>query len=575
MKKIICALLVLVLSLGLFAGCSGQPAATGTPTATPTPASSQPSPENKGDEIGEDPYLENVPGYKSADVLGPYALPGDIPPSRLPLTDGGETLEFWITAPSTSSNLLTMADGYMWIEVKKLTGVDISFIHPVANAAREQFSLVVASGEYFDIMASGYYTGGIEKAVLDNVYVDLNQYKELAPHLFGMLYAKPELYKDVLSDGGYLGHFPHFDYAEDFASISYLGPVVRKDYLDKYGIQKPETFDEYHDMLVTFKDNGSPNSMFLAPTGLHTFNAYLAGLGLTYTYAFIDGKVDYSPVRSDFKTYLEIMNSWYEEDLILRDYYTYSSDWEGWMQIFDDNILTMSGYAAFGGDHYAKTGEATDPNFFMTGLKNPVLNKGDYPTVYNTVPYVNARNGFAVTATSKHIELAVRYLDFFYSSEGVLLANYGAPDVGSYYYGPDDRPLLSELVTEDEIMDLAAAFDVYSWHVDAPYCIHQREMDTFTEVQQEIVKTWAEGLNRDTNRKMPVNYTLTSDESDKVTALMADIDTYVKEWTTKFIIGAEPLDKFDDYVAQVMSMGLGEVLELQQTAVDRYFARGS
>ena len=51
---------------------------------------------------------------------------------------------------------------------------------------------------------------------------------------------------------------------------------------------------------------------------------------------------------------------------------------------------------------------------------------------------------------------------------------------------------------------------------------------------------------------------------------MADIETRVKEMMTNFVMGRESLDKFDEYVDGLYSMGLDKVLEVRQAQYDRY-----
>ena len=51
---------------------------------------------------------------------------------------------------------------------------------------------------------------------------------------------------------------------------------------------------------------------------------------------------------------------------------------------------------------------------------------------------------------------------------------------------------------------------------------------------------------------------------------MADIDTYVDEMVYKFILGQEPLDNFDKYVATVEGMGLQEALDIYNQALVVY-----
>jgi len=38
----------------------------------------------------------------------------------------------------------------------------------------------------------------------------------------------------------------------------------------------------------------------------------------------------------------------------------------------------------------------------------------------------------------------------------------------------------------------------------------------------------------------------------------------------KFILGAEPMSKFDDYVAQLKKLGIDDAVKITQAAYDRY-----
>lgn len=62
----------------------------------------------------------------------------------------------------------------------------------------------------------------------------------------------------------------------------------------------------------------------------------------------------------------------------------------------------------------------------------------------------------------------------------------------------------------------------------------------------------------------------TSDEQSIINEKYTEIETYVNEMIDKFIMGVESLDQFDAYAAKVESMGLQDVLNVYQTAYDRY-----
>jgi putative aldouronate transport system substrate-binding protein len=41
----------------------------------------------------------------------------------------------------------------------------------------------------------------------------------------------------------------------------------------------------------------------------------------------------------------------------------------------------------------------------------------------------------------------------------------------------------------------------------------------------------------------------------------------------KFIIGAEPLSRYDAFISAITQMGAAEAIQIQQAALDRYYSR--
>jgi putative aldouronate transport system substrate-binding protein len=65
----------------------------------------------------------------------------------------------------------------------------------------------------------------------------------------------------------------------------------------------------------------------------------------------------------------------------------------------------------------------------------------------------------------------------------------------------------------------------------------------------------------------------TEKESTEFSAIMLDVTTLVDEMSLKIIFGIEPLDSFDDYVAQIKALGIDRALEIQTAALTRYMKR--
>ncbi len=60
----------------------------------------------------------------------------------------------------------------------------------------------------------------------------------------------------------------------------------------------------------------------------------------------------------------------------------------------------------------------------------------------------------------------------------------------------------------------------------------------------------------------------------RYTVLNGQIDTYITEQRTKFITGEADVEaEWDNYIATLKSLGMEEMISIQQAAVDRYNAR--
>jgi putative aldouronate transport system substrate-binding protein len=72
---------------------------------------------------------------------------------------------------------------------------------------------------------------------------------------------------------------------------------------------------------------------------------------------------------------------------------------------------------------------------------------------------------------------------------------------------------------------------------------------------------------------MPDNISHTSEESRELANIMTDINTYRDEMTLKFIVGQEPIENFDNFVATIKKMNIDKAIEIKTAALSRYFAR--
>jgi len=73
----------------------------------------------------------------------------------------------------------------------------------------------------------------------------------------------------------------------------------------------------------------------------------------------------------------------------------------------------------------------------------------------------------------------------------------------------------------------------------------------------------------DLSRIIP-SLTISPDEQSEITKVMDDIYMYRREWIHKFVMGVEPIDKWDEVAQQIRDMGIDKAIKVYQKAYDRY-----
>lgn len=140
-------------------------------------------------------------------------------------------------------------------EWQRRTGVQLTFIQPPANQAKEAISVLLASGDLPDMMEYEWinYPGGPEKAINDGYILRLNEaIDQYAPNLKRYLKAHPDIDMQIRTAGGSYYAFPFIQ--GDDKLRTYQGPIIRKDWLDELGLDVPVTIDDWHTVLKAFKE---------------------------------------------------------------------------------------------------------------------------------------------------------------------------------------------------------------------------------------------------------------------------------------------------------------------------------
>ncbi|MCL6591082.1 MAG: extracellular solute-binding protein [Firmicutes bacterium] len=470
-------------------------------------------------------------------------------------------------------------------ELQKRVGVKINYLHPASGQAAEAFNLMLASGDLPDIIEYKWFDvpGGPNNAINNGYILRLNPLiDKYAPNLKKFLMGHPEYDRMVKTDEGNYYVFPFI--RGDATLLFTAGPVIRKDWLDELGLAVPETIDEWYTVLKAFKEKKKCPAPLTLPrekvsagyAGSYPYiNQLFAGAFNNTNEFYVEkGKVKYGGIEPQRKLFLAEMNKWYREGLLDPDFATTDR------KTVDANMLSgrsgaCQGSGGSGIGRYMQAMAGKEPKSFnLVAAPYPGPKKGVMSKFAVQSPlYGRGNNGSAaISAKCKYPEAAVRLLDYAYGEEGNMLYNFGI--LGASYTMIDGYPTYTKLIMRNPgKLPVTTIMSKYMRaHTNGPFVQDKRYLEQYYELpqQKEALKIWSK---TGVLQYMLPPVTPTKEESAELARIMNEIIAYTDEMTLKYIMGVEPLDTFDQYVAQVKKMGIGRAIELNQAALARYLKR--
>jgi putative aldouronate transport system substrate-binding protein len=454
------------------------------------------------------------------------------------------------------------------------TGIEIEMIHVENNTA---MSLLLASGNLPDILLFNFqmhYTGGEAKAIDDGVIYPLSEefLAANAPDYLKVLQSNEAYMKGSTTPNKDIYGFT-FIVGDEALKTGY-GLTVRDDWCKELGIELPETPEEFHNMLVAFRDQKGVKSPLSISSGnvseLLDRGIITSPFGLVTRDIYVDNKqVEIGFAKNEYKDVLVYLNKLYEEGLLDANFSTLDS------ATVTSNILSgqsgvASGALNGGLGTWLQTNKDVE-NYSLAGIHNLVSNRGDKALYghYNT----DVVGGTAViTSSCKNKELAARFLNYGYTEAGHTLYNFGVE--GESFEMVDNYPTYSDYIMNNpEGLSKQKAMSEYLLAFNnGPFVQDKRYLEQYADLPEQKVamEIWMD--NDAAVYKLP-RISIDADTISEYSTLLSDLQTYRDEMTIKFIRGTESLDNFDKYIETLESMGVSRIREIVQNAVDEYYAR--
>lgn len=454
--------------------------------------------------------------------------------------------------------------------------VEVEFIHPPVGQETEQYNLMLTGDDLPDIITHGWgipdsYPGGADAAIDDGYFLDLKDLiAEYAPNFQKILDTNEVVRKAVTTDSGYVWNMCMVDLT---AQPQWDGPVIRTDIWQKYGLEAPVTIQDWYEGLTAIKEGEAGNPDFIAPLWMvsltNTFNEFMGSFNADNTFQLdAEGNIVFGPITENYKAYLTEMNKWFTEGLIQEDFAASGWNYTEPFQTGKTAAITDCGFWNF--DSWTAVATQHTPEFQMDSVPYPQLVEGELPKIGYTATQARGYST-VVTADCENPEKAVAYLDWFYSEDAFMQANWGV-EGEDYVVAEDGSYVYTDLIVNNPEGVPMATMNFKRLFSHGPFLRDwERENGSYGEAANACHPTW--GNSATDEWLMPVTLTMTADEGTEFNAIMNDINTYVSENTTAFVTGERSLEEWDAYVEQIKAMNLETAQAIEEAAYERWANR--
>lgn len=456
--------------------------------------------------------------------------------------------------------------------LEEQTGVSVRYTFLPEDGFSNGQIYEVVSMDPPDLMWTG------DTALTDSLPEDLLELDgylpKFAPNYLEWITRDRETLSAVLPDEGPILQF--YTLWEEPRAEALYGPVIRRDLLERYNMPLPETYADWESFLRAAKSDvsqplnlnyGAMNEGNWLSAGYEVSVAFGSG---DYGFYQVDGMVKYGPLEPEYTALMTMLSDWYQEGLIGSKFLDFK-DFGGSDYLLKQAMGESAIFFLTGGSRLASLEAVSEVEGFSAALlPDPVMEPEQETHLAPQRTEAVRSGGFSILASCEEPEAAVRFVDFFYSPEGIRLCNLGTEDV-TWEQGKGG-PEFTEAARNSDLLNAntnPALVGVYT---------RQRqvyELDPVVLEQQEIWLT-----RKDSSWHLPfsvfeLKYQLEyrRGEDTDLELYMEDVRTYASAATLQFIVGERPLSEIPAMQEELRDMGAEECLCTLQEALDSYYAR--
>ena len=488
----------------------------------------------------------------------------------------GVKLTWWTKPNANVTTVYSNLGETPWAQyVMERTGIEIEFIHPTSGSASEQFAIMIASGDYPDIIEHTWttYSGGPVAAINDGVILDLDDLMETnAPNFMALMDENPDVDKMVKTSTGHYYCFPFLRGLKQPNITQFSGGIViRQDVLDELGLERPETIDEWEVVLRAFKEYGFEKPFVTRAEWMK--DIWSPGFDNWGNFYVEDGVVKNGLIEDSRFEFLKKMNQWYAEGLIDRDYLVANKK-SNQTDFTTGKAAACNAPFGQGLGQYTSIMHDADPEITQEDLRCtvPVTSKKGQNAKFSKMNQIYDQSGVsaAISTDCRNVEAAMWLLDWMYSEEGNLCCNFGIEGVS--YEMVDGVPTYTELITNNPDLQFANALAVYTRASTSGVCVQDEEYIRQYYSQDNQKEALELSMKTDMGEHFYPPTSVKEEYSEEYAEIMNNVKTYSDEMEAQFISGAVSLDEWPKYIKQLKDFGIEKAIAMLQEAYDVYMS---
>lgn len=451
------------------------------------------------------------------------------------------------------------------------TNVQVTWNMLTEDVYAERKNLVLASGDLPDILwNTGLTDAEAATYAANHTLVPLDEYfADYCPNITALLDARPDIRSAVTSEDGHIYTLPSVEELGLVAFPNFL--YINTDWLEKVGMEMPDTVDQLHDVLLAFKEEDPSGTGKVLPLSFVPGSFCANPWDLVAAYGgqadnnehriVVDRKVVFTAGSDEWREGVKQLHAWYSEGLI--DTESFSQDDTAYLAKGKTERETLGAFYWWEATEFV--GEEREGHYALC----PALQGVDgvrRASVSNNQEI--SRGAFAMTRTCRYQAAVMRWVDRMYDPVMSAQNNWGPIGVTLEYNadGLLDQIPVADGESEGERRQKVAP--------GGPKAITAEDFQTVVlpepraQLRQQQVaehyEPWA------ANDSFPP-VVLTSAELDDLSLIEADITTLVKQKFAEWVVDGGIDAQWDGYLEDLKSTGLERLLEIYQAALDRYY----